>query len=132
MESNHGLTNLRTHRQPTTAIGLRTHEKDLRGNPLWLPRFVSGQKPAQRRLRKSNPGEASLQRDCSDRKIPTSSVIHMKRWQIIVLAVVVVLAVAVIAGYRMGVRMLEGQIVEALGPGSRLSELKVNWFSIEC
>lgn len=56
----------------------------------------------------------------------------MKRWQIIVVAVVVVLAIAVIAGYRMGVRMLEGQIVEALGPGSRLSELKVNWFSIEC
>jgi hypothetical protein len=55
----------------------------------------------------------------------------MKRWQIIVVAVVVVLAIAVIAGYRMGVRMLEGQIVEALGPGSRLSELKVNWFSIE-
>jgi hypothetical protein len=55
----------------------------------------------------------------------------MKRWQIIVVAVVVVLTSAVIAGYRMGVRMLEGQIVEALGPGSRLSELKVNWFSIE-
>jgi hypothetical protein len=73
-----------------------------------LPRFVSGQKLARQRLlwAKPNSGAASLQRDCSDRKITTSSVIHMKRWQIIVVAVAVVLAIAVIAGYRMGVRML--------------------------
>jgi hypothetical protein len=55
----------------------------------------------------------------------------MKRWQIIVLAVTVTLGIAVVAGYRMGVRLLEGKIVDALGPGSRLTELKVNWFSIE-
>jgi hypothetical protein len=38
---------------------------------------------------------------------------------------------AVIAGYRMGVRILQARIVDALGPGSRLTELNVNWFSIE-
>ncbi|HEY7221978.1 MAG TPA: DUF748 domain-containing protein [Candidatus Binatia bacterium] len=55
----------------------------------------------------------------------------MKRWQIIAIAVVVILAVAVVAGYRMGVRLLQARVVDALGPGSRLTELKVNWFSIE-
>jgi len=55
----------------------------------------------------------------------------MKRWQVIVLAVVLILGVSVVAGYRVGVRLLQGKIVEALGPGSRLAELKVNWFSIE-
>jgi hypothetical protein len=55
----------------------------------------------------------------------------MKRWQVIVVAVVVILGIAVIAGYRMGVRILQARIVDALGPGSRLTELNVNWFSIE-
>lgn len=55
----------------------------------------------------------------------------MKRWQAVVLATLVVLAVAVVAGYRIGVRLLQGQIVAALGPGSRLTELKVHWFSVE-
>src|SRR5512134_1012157 len=55
----------------------------------------------------------------------------MKRWQIITAAVLVVIGIAVVGGYRMGVRLLQKQIVEALGPGSRLTELKVNWFSIE-
>ncbi|HEX9143834.1 MAG TPA: hypothetical protein VGA09_06145 [Candidatus Binatia bacterium] len=39
----------------------------------------------------------------------------MKRWQVIALAVVVILGIAVLAGYRMGVRLLQGKIVEALG-----------------
>lgn len=55
----------------------------------------------------------------------------MKRWQIIVLAVVAFLAIAVIGGYRMGVKLLQNQIVTSLGPGSRVAELKVNWFSVE-
>jgi len=55
----------------------------------------------------------------------------MKRWQVIAVAVVVALGMAVIAGYRMGVRILQARIVDALGPGSRLTELNVNWFSIE-
>jgi hypothetical protein len=55
----------------------------------------------------------------------------MKRWHIIILAAVVILTVAIVAGYRIGVRQLQGKIIDALGPGSRLTELKVDWFSIE-
>jgi len=55
----------------------------------------------------------------------------MKRWQIILVTVIVILGLAVGGGYHMGVRLLQGKIVEALGPGSHLTELKVNWFTIE-
>src|SRR5688572_17691312 len=55
----------------------------------------------------------------------------MKRWQITTVAAVVVLAVAVIVGYRIGVQMLHDKVVAALGSGSRLTELKINWFTIE-
>ena len=55
----------------------------------------------------------------------------MKRWQIILLAGTVTLTVGLMIGYRLGVRLLQGKIVEALGPGSRVTELKVNWFTIE-
>ena len=55
----------------------------------------------------------------------------MKRWQTIVTAVAVIVAVAVVFGYRIGVRMLQGKVVAALGPGSRLTELKLNWFTLE-
>lgn len=55
----------------------------------------------------------------------------MKRWQVILVALVVVIAVAVGAGYRFGATLLRQQIVEALGPGSRVTELKLHWFTIE-
>ncbi len=55
----------------------------------------------------------------------------MKRWQVIVIAVVVITGIAVVAGYRMGVQLLQDKVLNSLGPGSRLTELKVNWFSIE-
>jgi Domain of Unknown Function (DUF748) len=55
----------------------------------------------------------------------------MKRWQVTVVAVVIMVVIAIVAGYRLGVRLLEGKIEEAMGPGSRLTELKVNWFSLE-
>ena len=55
----------------------------------------------------------------------------MKRWQIIALATLVVVAIAVAAGYRLGVQLLRNRVVAALGPGARLAELKVNWFSVE-
>jgi hypothetical protein len=63
-------------------------------------------------------------RNIADKKI-------MKRWQLIVFALVITLGIGAITGYRLGVRLLEGKIVEALGPASRLQELRVNWFSIE-
>ncbi len=55
----------------------------------------------------------------------------MKRWQVILLTVTAVVGIAVVGGYRMGVGLLQGRIIEALGPGSQLRELKVNWFTIE-
>jgi hypothetical protein len=50
----------------------------------------------------------------------------MKRWQVIAVAVLLILGIVVVAGYRMGVRLLQGKIVEALGPGSRVNEIKIN------
>jgi len=55
----------------------------------------------------------------------------MKRGPIILIAATVVLSVLIVVGYRFGVRLLRDQVVEALGSGGRLAELKVNWFSIE-
>jgi hypothetical protein len=55
----------------------------------------------------------------------------MKRWQVFALALVIIIGLGVAAGYRAGTRLLQGKILEALGPSSRLAELKVNWFSIE-
>ncbi len=55
----------------------------------------------------------------------------MKRWQIIALATLLAIAVAIAAGYRIGVQLLRDRVVAALGPGARLAELKVNWFSVE-
>jgi hypothetical protein len=55
----------------------------------------------------------------------------MKRWQAIAIVVIAVLAIGVLVGYHVGVRLLQDKVVAALGPGSRLTELKVNWFSIE-
>jgi Domain of Unknown Function (DUF748) len=55
----------------------------------------------------------------------------MKRWQAIAIVVIAILAIGVLVGYHLGVRLLQDKVVAALGPGSRLTELKVNWFSIE-
>ena len=55
----------------------------------------------------------------------------MKRSHILVLVVALLLGVGIAAGYRLSVRLLQSKVVEALGPGSRSAELKVNWFSLE-
>ena len=55
----------------------------------------------------------------------------MKRWQIIVLAALLFLGIGIAAGYRLGVRLLRDRIVDALGPGSHIAALKVNWFSLD-
>ncbi len=55
----------------------------------------------------------------------------MKRWHIVVLAVVVLLGIGVAAGYRMSVRLLQSKVAEALGPGSSIGELKIHWASLE-
>ena len=55
----------------------------------------------------------------------------MKRWQIILIAMIAFLGISVAVGYRLGVQLLQGKVVDALGPGSRVTQLKVNWFTIE-
>jgi Domain of Unknown Function (DUF748) len=55
----------------------------------------------------------------------------MKRWQIVVLAALLFLVVGIVTGYRWGVRLLRDRVVEALGPGSNIAALKVNWFSLD-
>lgn len=55
----------------------------------------------------------------------------MKRWQIILVTSIAILSVVAVAGYQFGVRLLRDKVVEALGSGGDLAELKVHWFSIE-
>lgn len=55
----------------------------------------------------------------------------MKRWKLIVVTIVVCAGLGVVAAYQAGVRILREKVVDALGPGSRLAEIKINWFSIE-
>ena len=55
----------------------------------------------------------------------------MKRWQVILPLVLAALSGIVIAGYRMGTHLLQGRIVDVLGAGSHLRQLKVNWFTVE-
>ncbi len=55
----------------------------------------------------------------------------MKRWQIILVAVIAFLGISLAAGYRLGVQKLQSTVIDALGPGSRVTQFKVNWFTIE-
>ena len=55
----------------------------------------------------------------------------MKRWHIALLAGVMLLGTSIVIGYQQGVRLLQDRIVAALGPGSSVAELKVNWFSLD-
>jgi uncharacterized protein involved in outer membrane biogenesis len=55
----------------------------------------------------------------------------MKRWQIVVLAILLLLGIGIFTGYRLGVRLLRDRVAEALGPGSNITALKVNWFSLD-
>ena len=55
----------------------------------------------------------------------------MKRWQIIFIAVIACLGISLAAAYRLGVQKLQSTVIDALGPGSRVTQFKVNWFTIE-
>jgi uncharacterized protein involved in outer membrane biogenesis len=55
----------------------------------------------------------------------------MKRWQIVVLAILLLLGIGIFTGYRLGARLLRDRVAEALGPGSNIAALKVNWFSLD-
>lgn len=55
----------------------------------------------------------------------------MKRWPIVVLAIVLLLGMGMVLGYHLGVRLLQNRIAAALGPGASIAEVKVNWFSLD-
>jgi uncharacterized protein involved in outer membrane biogenesis len=55
----------------------------------------------------------------------------MRRWQIVILAALLLLISGIVTGYRLGVRLLHDRIADALGPGSSIASLKVNWFSLD-
>ena len=55
----------------------------------------------------------------------------MRRWLFIFIGVTLFLGTATALGYRIGVGMLQNRILGALGPGSSIAALKVNWFSVE-
>jgi len=55
----------------------------------------------------------------------------MKRWIVIVLAFVLLLVGAGVVGFRVAVERLKGKVAAALGPGSKVAELKVGWSSVE-
>jgi hypothetical protein len=55
----------------------------------------------------------------------------MKRWAIIICAVIFFFAAGTVVGFRIAVRMLKDKVVAALGAGSQVAELKVGWSSVE-
>lgn len=53
-----------------------------------------------------------------------------KRWGLIALAVLVVLIAGGVVGFRAAVGVLKGKVVEALGPGSKITRIRVGWASV--
>ena len=53
------------------------------------------------------------------------------KWGIITLVVVLLLVAGGIIGLRIAVGIIKGKVVEALGPESEITALKVGWFAVE-
>lgn len=53
------------------------------------------------------------------------------KWGLIALVAVLVLGIGGIIGFRMAVGIIKGKVVEALGPESEITDLKVGWFTVE-
>ena len=54
-----------------------------------------------------------------------------KKWAIIGIALLLVLLVGGFLAFRAAVGILKGKVVEALGPGSEIKELRVGWSAVE-
>jgi len=54
-----------------------------------------------------------------------------RRWALVALVLLGVLIVGGIIGFRMALGILKGRVVEALGPGSDITELRVGWSAVE-
>ena len=53
------------------------------------------------------------------------------KWALIALAIVLILGIGAIIGFRAAVGIIKGKVVQALGPESEITDLKVGWFTIE-
>jgi hypothetical protein len=53
---------------------------------------------------------------------------RLQTWGLIPLVVLLVLIVGGIVGFRVGIGILKGKVVEALGPDSEITEIRVGWF----
>jgi hypothetical protein len=56
---------------------------------------------------------------------------RVRKWGLIALVVLLVLIVGGIVGFRVGIGILRGKVVEALGPDSEIGEIRVGWLSVE-
>jgi len=54
-----------------------------------------------------------------------------KRWALIALVVLVFLIAGGIVGFRVAVGVLRGKVVEALGPGSEIENIRAGWSSVD-
>ena len=55
----------------------------------------------------------------------------VRKCGLIALVVLVVLIVGGIVGFRVGIGILRGKVVEALGPDSEITGIRVGWSSVE-
>lgn len=55
----------------------------------------------------------------------------LKRWVVIASAGILFVLVTGALGFRIAVQTLKGKVIEALGPGSEVKEIKVGWSTIE-
>lgn len=56
---------------------------------------------------------------------------RVRKWGLIALVVFLVLIVGGIVGFWVGIEILKGKVVEALGPDSEIREIRVGWSSVE-
>jgi hypothetical protein len=55
----------------------------------------------------------------------------VRKWGLIALAVLLVLIVGCLVGFRVGIGILKEKMVEALGPASEMTAIRVGWSSVE-
>jgi len=56
---------------------------------------------------------------------------RLRKWGLIALAALLVLIVGCLVGFRVGIGTLKEKMVEALGPDSEITEIRVGWSSVE-
>ena len=55
----------------------------------------------------------------------------VRKWGLIALTVLLVLIVGCLVGFRVGIGILKEKMVEAVGPDSEMTTIRVGWSSVE-